>query len=365
MNRSYLIAAAIALGATAWMLSGVLANGGEDAAAGRPDAKGAAAQDRVEQLERVQVRTFEGTERMAPVRIRGRTEALRAVEIRAEADGRVVELPIEKGARVSAGAVICRLATEDREAALAQARAELSQRRIEHDGAVKLAAKGFTSQTRAAEAKAQLQASEAAVKRMEVMLGQTRILAPFDGVLDQRPAELGDYLQKGSACGTVVDIDPMLMVGEISERDIGFVSVGDKGDAVLADGRKVSGTVRYVAQTARLETRTYRVELAVPNPDGALRDGLTAEILLPTRAVVAHRISPAMLTLDEAGRVGVRIVEDGDVVAFKPIELVADTQEGLWISGLPQRVRIITVGQEFVKSGQHVDVAMDKAGEAS
>lgn len=361
MKKSYLIAVAITLLIAAWVFSGHI----WPSASRASQSDGTAAPARGEEKTTVRGRVFRSRDHVADVVLRGRTGALRSVRIKAQTDGRVVALPVEKGARVKAGQLICRLAVDDREARLAQARALVGQRQLEFDAAAQLAAKGYRAETQVAGAKAQLDAAKAQVAQREVELTYTRIVAPFDGVIDDRPAEIGDYLQKGQECAIIVDEDPYLVVGEVSERNVAAISVGDRGKVRLLDGAEIEGKVRFIARIANPATRTFRIELEVANPGRRLRDGLTAEIRVAVRSATAHEISPALLVLDELGRVGVRIVDGDETVRFAPVEIVGDTPDGMWVTGLPDEVTIITVGQEFVKAGEKIALSLENAGAAS
>ncbi|MEO0830383.1 MAG: efflux RND transporter periplasmic adaptor subunit, partial [Pseudomonadota bacterium] len=185
------------------------------------------------------------------------------------------------------------------------------------------------------------------------------ITAPFDGVLDNRFVEIGDFLSVSQPCATVVDLDPILVVGQVSERDVDKLSMGSVGQARLISGQKLEGVVRFIAKTAEQETRTFRVELAVPNKDNALPAGITAEIIVAAEAVTAHLMSPAFLVLNDAGEIGVRVVSADKTARFQKVSVLEDSNDGVWVGGLPEKATIITVGQEFVRDGQTVDVTME------
>jgi multidrug efflux system membrane fusion protein len=141
----------------------------------------------------------------------------------------------------------------------------------------------------------------------------------------------------------------------VSENEIPLIKTGDRGWAKLITGERAEGHLRFVAQSADPATRTFRVELEVPNDASTIRDGVTAEIHVTTRTVLAHRISPAILGLNDSGVVGVRIVEQGNRVRFVPVTIIADGADGVWVAGLPPTVTVITVGQEYVINGQVVN----------
>jgi len=350
MRRSFFIAAGLAIVATAWIASGELRDIKADNVARKPPAD----LSQGEALPQVRVRLQSAVPHETAVILRGRTEALRKVEARAETHGRVTELSIQRGIAVAAGDPLVRLAPEDRPARLVQAKALLEQRRIEHQAAEKLSEKGFRAETQLAASLAELQSAEAAVERAQVDLDNTVIRAPFAGFIDDRSVDLGDFVEMGDAIASLVDIDPILVIGQVSERDIGRLQVGGLGVARLITGERIDGHIRHISRVADPVTRTFRVELEVANPDGSLRDGITAEVVLPGPTVLAHRISPAVLSLSTSGTIGVKVVDADQRVRFLPVQILQQGADGLWLRGLPDEVTLITVGQEFVQDGQKV-----------
>jgi len=352
MNRSYLIAGAIAVGAIAWVASGQFGDhGGKTEASVQPAATPAA------QPMLVRARVIEARPYARELVLRGRTAAARWVDLKAETQGRVAELPVAKGGLVKAGDVIARLATDERQARRAETEALLRQRKIEHDASTALAEKGFRANTKLAESAAGLDAARAAAKAMDVELQRTVVRAPFDGVLEERKAEIGAYLKAGDLVGRLVERDPMLVVAQVGERDVGGLSLGQAGRAALVTGETVDGRIRYIAGMADPATRTFTVELEVPNADGRLKDGITAELRLGAGEARAHLISPAILALDDNGTVGLRAVGGDGRVAFLPVQVLGDGPDGIWLGGLPDRVTVITVGQDFVRTGDPVRIA--------
>jgi len=190
--------------------------------------------------------------------------------------------------------------------------------------------------------------------QVELDIANTKIKAPFDGVLELRHVEMGAYVSKNIAVARVVDEDPYLVVGQVSEIDVPFLKVGDPGTATLASGATIEGKIRFIATTADPKTRTFRVELEVSNRGGQLRDGLTAEIEVEVDERMAHHVSSAILTLNDEGVLGVRGLEGENTVKFFPVEIIDDTGDGVWLNGLPERVDVISVGQEFVREGDRV-----------
>lgn len=364
IKSSWVWAVAIAVVVSAWMLSGLLRDTGAQEAGGAQtavaDGETAAEQtsqtDEEETAFRVRAQTFYATPHQSFMRIRGRTEAIRTVHVRAETVGRVASLPVEKGDRVAEGDLLCVLAADDRPARLAEAKALRNQRELEWKAARDLVRRGVRSETQTAAAEAAYESSKAMVAAMEIELGHTQIRAPFDGIVDGRDVEIGDYLRPGDVCAVVVDTDPYLVVGEVSEREVSFIEIGTPATARIVGGTEVTGRVRFVSARAEEATRTFRVELVVNEATDRFRDGLTAEIFVPRGEVMAHLVTPAILGLSERGEIGVRTVSEEGLVAFAPLTVLEDTSDGVWVTGLPDQVTIITVGQDFVVPGQRVEV---------
>lgn len=307
-------------------------------------------------LTRVRVKTIEAVLHEVELTVRGRTEALRSVQVRAETSGRVIGLPAEKGSMVKKGDVLCELAIDARAAQMQEAHALLTQRKLEWDAAKQLQQQGHRSETQTVAVKARYDSAQANVRRMEIELGRTKITAPYAGIFNDRLVEIGDFMSPGQICGAVVDQNPYLVIGEVNEQDVVRLHMGDAGTARLITGEVVTGKIRYISSSASAATRTFRIELEVENEEGQLfRDGMTADLLFPLGLAPAHHISPAILGLNTAGDIGVRIVDENDVVSFVTINIVSDTNTGVWVTGLPTVATVITVGQEMVSPGERVN----------
>ena len=329
--------------------------------------------------------------------LRGRTEAARQVTVAAETSGQVISDPQRKGAYVNAGDLLCKLDPGTREASLAEARARLAEAQgrvpeaeaslaeanarlreaeINVNNARRLSQDGFASETQlisaeavaeaatagvrradsaVASAQAGIEAAEAGVAVAEREIDRLTIEAPFSGLLETDAAELGTLMQPGSACATIVQLDPIKLVGYVPEADVDKVAVGAMAGARLANGEEVRGRVTFLSRSADETTRTFRVEVEVANADLAIRDGQTVEIIVAADGRTAHLIPQSALTLDNEGRLGVRTVDDSGAALFMPVTLIRDTADGVWVADLPDQVDIITIGQEFVIDGVPVD----------
>lgn len=308
--------------------------------------------------------------------LRGRTEAERQVEVRSETSGRIISDPLRKGSFVSAQDLLCQIdpgtrgaALSEAEARMAQSGAALQEAEINARAATRLSQEGFASETRVAATSAAVEAARAAVQSAEAAIARARndledleIRAPFAGLLESDTAELGSLLQPGSLCATIIQLDPIRLVGFVPETMVDRVEVGATAGARLASGREVLGKVTFLSRSADPATRTFRVDVEVPNADLSIRDGQTAEIAIQSEGQTAHFLPQSALTLDDDGRLGVRLVE-GDKAIFAPVSVIRDTTEGIWVAGLAEAADIIVVGQEYVIDGVPVDATFREPGQ--
>ncbi|MEM9575903.1 MAG: efflux RND transporter periplasmic adaptor subunit [Pseudomonadota bacterium] len=331
------------------------------------------------------------------VALRGETRAAREVDVKSETSAIVISEPLRKGQRIAAGQALCRLDEGARGAALLQARAQLdeaesrvpeaqarldqaraqlAEARINQNASSKLSDSGFASTTRVANAEANvatalaavesaraglraaqsgIEAAAAAVASAEKEMKRLVITAPFGGLLESDTAELGALLQPGNLCGTIIQLDPIKLVAFVPETEVTRVKVGAPARATLATGQAdVTGTVTFLSRSADEMTRTFRVEIEVPNPDQVISDGQTAEILIAGEGAKAHLLPQSALTLNDGGVLGVRSIDANAIVQFHPVQLLRDTPSGVWVGGLEDTVDVIVLGQEYVVAGVKV-----------
>ena len=255
----------------------------------------------LETLSSVTILNSKATSKSQILKSSGFTEADKFVQVRAEVSGRVIARPAQQGDFVKEGDLICQLYIAGREA-------------------------------------------------------YPKIVAPFSGYLESLRVDEGDFLNTGAVCASLIDPDPMLVVADIAEKDIAQIQLGSEASAKLISGRLIKGQVTFIASSADKNTRTFRVEISVENNDRSIRDGVSAEIYIKGKEEPAHKISPAILSLNDQGKLGVRTVTSENRVEFKEIKILEDTNTGMWISGLGEEARIITLGQEYVFQGQTVNV---------
>lgn len=354
MRTSAIIAVVLTLAVAGWMLSGQFGGGGGGGEAPAPKIA-SVPEEPARAPPRVRVERMSAQPHQVAIPVRGRTEASRRVDVRAETDGRIAEIAVSRGDAVSQGDLLARLAVEEREAKIAEYRARLRQRRIHYEATAALAEKGLSSKEALATAKADIDAATAAVEQVEAEIARTRLRAPFGGLLVEGHAEVGDYLKQGDRFGRIIDLDPILLVGSVTERSVGWLRPGLPATAKSLGGQEIRGTLRYIAPSADPAARTYRIEVEAQNPGHRIREGLTADISIEVTTMMAHFVTPALLSLADDGTVGIKTVDEGNRVQFRPVDIVEDTPDGVWLAGLPPVVTVITVGQGFVVDGQEVE----------
>jgi multidrug efflux system membrane fusion protein len=293
------------------------------------------------------------------IRVRGRTQAFRNVEVRAEQAGRIVSEPIQRGAKVAKGDVLCEIAVDNRSADLLESQARLEQAEFEYNASVDLQKRSLQSEVAVAQLKAAMESAKAAVARAQLALDNTKVRAPFDGIVESRVVELGDYLNMGAVCASIIDVNPMLLVGFIPEQDVASLSVGSTVSAEILTGERVSATVTFLSRNADDISRSYRLEAEIDTNGEVLRSGITADLLVSASNLQAHLIPASALTLDDNGVIGVKLIDNAGKVSFENVAIVGDDTNqlnpGIWVTGLSGNVNLVTLGQEIVFPGQTVN----------
>ncbi len=346
MKSSSYLSIGLLLATVLWVLSGAIAS--------TPEPVVVKDENKSHPAMKVKVQTVIAKEISREIVVQGELEPLRQVEIRAQTASKVIAMPAVKGEQVQAAALIVKLATEDRVALQKQAQAEVRNQKQEVSAARKLRKKGLQSENHLKSAEAALAAAQAALQRANLELEHIKIKAPFASVLEQRYVELGSHLEQGDRVALMVDKSVLKAVGNVSQQSVGKLRIGQTLTVRLLDGQEVEGRLSYISSLGDAQTHSFRVEAEVPNPDGILNAGVSAELRIAIARESAHFLSPALLSLNDVGKVGVKSVDTGNYVQFHPIELVRTEANGVWVSGMPPQAQVITQGQGFVITGEMV-----------
>ncbi len=269
--------------------------------------------------------------------------------------GLIEELKVARGQRVETGDPIATISDEGRQAALAQAEALLAQRQAEYDANKRLIESGNSPRNNLPVIEAALAAAKASLAAAQAEAERTSVTAPWPGVIEDVPVQRGQAVQIGTQIAEIVGPDPMLAVGAVTERLRTSMRVGQEAEVRFIDGSKAKGTVSFVGLAANTQTRTYPVEIKVPNADGRIPDGVTCELSVMLDPVEATAVPRSALVFSDEGKLGVRII-DGNVARFVPVGIVEDQPTTVWVSGLTGTTQLIVSGQDFVTDGDTVEV---------
>ena len=348
INLGQIVAIVIVVAVTGWVF---LSPGGKD----QDDGNAQPVALEQNELPRVQVEWKEAKLIEKTLSLNGETAAQRMVQVRSESSGRIIKIYKNKGDQVSTGDVLVEVDPGDLRARIKSAKAQQEQRRLELEGTKRLVNQGLQNTTQLAGAEALYEAAKAQTVGLELQLKHTVIRAPFSGYLNDRPVELGSYIGPGDPVAEILDFEPMIVRAQVSENEVTTLTEGMTAIAKLVDGRSLDGKVTFISANANPATRTFTIEMEISEQVGSPVAGSTASILVPTESVRAHFISPALLNLDDDGKVGLKILDSQDRVVFLNVEIAESTPQGVWVTGMADSVKLITVGQGFVNSGEKVE----------
>jgi multidrug efflux system membrane fusion protein len=191
-----------------------------------------------------------------------------------------------------------------------------------------------------------------------VELNRTEVKAPFKGYVE-KIIKPGNFINRGQVCAVIIELDPIIFVAEVPEANIKAIVKGQNVLIELITGEVIESKLSFVSKSATPSTRSFRVEAKVPNSKGLIRDGITGNLKISTNKVLANKISPSIMLLSDNGIIGVRIVQN-NIVKFLPLKIIEDTQDGIWVSGIPNLSQLIVRGQGYVENGQKVKTMPQK-----
>jgi len=304
-------------------------------------------------LAKVMYQTFDAQATQKKIDLYGRTAPDKQARLAAEISGKIIETKIDKGDKVVKGQVIALIDQGDLPSQLERTKAVLSVKRQEFKAAQSLKNRGLQGEVAYTNALAALTDARASVKTVELHLQHTTVVAPFDGVVEDLLIEQGDFVGIGDPIATLIDLKKLVIEANVNERHIQNINKNQQATIRFIDDSKVQGSVRYLSQLSSPSTNTFAIEVEVPNPEQTIPAGVSAEVELNFATQMAVKVTPAMLALDDEGNLGVKTLVK-DQVHFVPIQLVKAEQDGVWLTGLGNKVDIITRGQGFVRDGDKV-----------
>ena len=353
------------------------------------------------------------------IRANGVSEPEFEITVASKIDGTVVKVPAKEGATIDVGDVLVVLDTDTLPAQISAARAEvdaartalnaareqsrgtlaeelaaakanlaLAEKRLEISE--KLAKQEFSAPLEQVQLKADYENARAALAKIEVaqnfqadvnlsqsmarleaaksnlsvllsQLDDSTILAPAAGRLETIHVDVGERLRRDGVAASILGMDKLSVVVAVPQTSIAQISLGDMVDVNIAGAGTRNGEVTRIASKTNPSTRTFDVEITVPNSDGSLRAGVTVEAAIDVGSVPAFAMSPAHLSVTGEGSLTAKISDNG-VVRSLPVKMVRSGAEKVYVSGLADGMILLTVGQAFVEAG---DPVTHKLGDAS
>lgn len=290
------------------------------------------------------------------ISLSGVTAPDKSATLAARSTGVIEVLDLTKGEFVTQGSIVMQLEGPETVANAEIAQIALDQRERDLALAERLFKGGNTPETQVTNARSARDAAAAQLKLAKATVDRLQLKAPFSGAVDSVEVEAGEWVQMGATIATILTLDPILVKAEVSELDVGQVSIGSTANVTLVSGQTLVGTVRFVAREASAATRTFPVEIAFPNPDKTIPAGMTAKVELLAAPVVAVTVPRSIITLSDKGEIGLRVVGADNIAQFAVIQVLDDTPQGLIVTGVPQGVRIVVAGQDLVRNGDQVVV---------
>jgi multidrug efflux system membrane fusion protein len=274
--------------------------------------------------------------------------------MRAETSGDIAEVLVSKGQDVLAGDVIARFDPTNNNADANRVAQELILAQREFENSESLLQRGVATADRVADARAALVAVQSQVTAVEQAAKSLTITAAFDGRIETLNVDEGEFVSAGTEVGRLVDITPLTVAIQVPQQSLTRLSVGQPATVRFITGEERDGVVTFVGTSAASETRTFLAEIEVENEDSAIPAGISAEVIIPTGEVTAHFLSPSIVSLNSVGALGIKTVNADNVVEFFQVQVVKAQIDGIWVTGLPKSVNVITVGQGFVNETETV-----------
>jgi len=362
MRFSYVAAGMLVLALVLWMASGAFSSNSSDAEQQTTAAeKDAAVPMKVEYID-VQL-----SSKSRNLVLQGQLEPKRHLQMRAETSSTVKVIHTGKGQRVNNGDTILNLSLDGRESDLLEAQAQLKTATSQQKAATSLRKKGLQSQLQLEQSQAALASARAQLNRIQRDIANTQIIAPFTGVVNDVPVEVGEMVDRGAIIAELVDNSGFKVSAQVAQQTLAQLKLGEPIEVELITGETLPGKLTYISSVADNASRSFTVEAEVDNVDGKYAAGVSASLVIPIEQIEAVFLSPSALSLGDSGEIGVKTIDENQQVVFTPITLISSSLDGAWVTGIPDGSRVITLGQGFVIPGQTVEpvLAADASQEAS
>ncbi len=346
MKSSWFAAGVVVILLCLWMVSGLFKQEQSDTQANEVAA---------DEPMRVEVRTLDPESMDREISLQGQLEPIQHLQLRAQTSGQVDRFFVTKGDRVNTDDPLLALDLAGRVNTLAEAEAQVKTAQSEQEAAEALRRQRLQSQLQLEQSEASLETALARLAAVRLDIDNTTLTAPFGGVVNDLPIDKGALVERGDVVAVIIDDSAFNVSAQASQQSLSQLKIGQPLSVELITGESLTGKLTFISSIADSQTRSFTVEARVDNHSGSIAAGVSASMHIPVEQVQATFISPSTLSLGLEGELGVKSVDDNNVVQFLPIELVSTSLDGAWVSGIPAQTRVITLGQGFVNVGESVD----------
>jgi membrane fusion protein (multidrug efflux system) len=276
----------------------------------------------------------------------GQIEAVQAIEVRPEAEGRIVEIHFREGARVAAGAPLTKVDDAELRAQVNRVTAERDLANQTLQRARQLTEQQASSPEELERAEATARATQAQLDLLQLRLERTVVRAPFAGVLGARLVSLGDYVTPQTRIVSLQTVSPQRAVLNVPERYAERLRVGQRVRFTVGalPGREFTGVVDFVDPVVRLPGRTILIKAGVPNPRGDLQPGMFIEGRLVAAVRERAVVIPEDAVLPLQGEFLVWVVTN-DRAERRTVDL------GVRTPGFVEVLRGVAAGEDVVVGG--------------
>jgi multidrug efflux system membrane fusion protein len=287
------------------------------------------------------------------VRASGVSKPKFEMTVSAKAAGQIIMINAEEGNEVRAGDVLVSLDKGTLAEQIDAAKANLEVAKKRREITERLAKQNFSAPLEQAERAAGYATANASLRQLEEQLFDTVILAPVSGYLELLHVEKGERVRRDTAIASILGLDRLSVVVAVPQNEVALIKIGTKVTVEIAGNGSRSGIVSRIAAKSNPATRTFDVEIDLPNKDRKIRAGMSVEATINAGTLPAFAMSPAHLSVGENGELTAKTVVDGKAVLV-PVDVVRSGAELVFVSGLPNNAILLTVGQGFVEDGAEV-----------
>ena len=290
----------------------------------------------------------------------GIVQANTTVDVAFQVPGKVVTVGPDEGQSVRAGQPIASVDPTEYRLAVEQAAAQAERAAHDRDRNQPLLASGGIAPADMEHLESGARQSAAAADLAKKRLADTHLDAPISGIIARRAIEVGATVAPGQAVYTIVALDPVRVRVGVPEADVGHITEGAAATVrIPALDTSFAGRVSLIGVAADPATRSYTVEVSVPNPARKLRAGMVAEATISTRETTSAMMVPAPAVVHDGGVNGTTIVyvldRDAARVHARRVTTGAARGDSLEItSGVAAGDQIVVAGQQRLRDGARV-----------